>query len=380
MKERIIHSIMFLGLFCAPYNQLLYWAAVTIMPFLLYGFNKRKSISNIEKSILRSYILVGIITLLSGFLLFEFYHPTKAACMMFGSCIVNWCVFKTISDREDLFKLFDGAIIACFIFSIVTFLSLYHGGMAFSFDDEDSWLGKNVISLDFYLGIICSAFMLKISRRQVYWLPLVYFMIFVLLTTSLKIIIGSLFLFAVVFIDVDRKGKLTIFFLALLAGFFFKNLLVDFFESSEGTLIMNRIYTLFGLTRYTTMDLGFVDGREDLMKSALLIFKKYPLGVGLENTRLFMGTYSHNTFVELLCGGSLLLLGSFLLYIYRLMRNVYILGKNTNLRLISIGILISILFISAAMKIYDSTIALFILFLLVKVNICLYNEKYGTTN
>jgi hypothetical protein len=49
---------------------------------------------------------------------------------------------------------------------------------------------------------------------------------------------------------------------------------------------------------------GGAEGRKDLVKGAFDIFKSNPiLGVGLENTRMFLGTYSHFDFVDLLASG-----------------------------------------------------------------------------
>ena len=49
---------------------------------------------------------------------------------------------------------------------------------------------------------------------------------------------------------------------------------------------------------------GGAEGRKDLIKGAFDIFKSNPiLGIGLENTRISLGTYSHFDFVELLASG-----------------------------------------------------------------------------
>lgn len=368
MKQRAIHAAMFLAIFCSPYNQFTYWFSIAVLPLLLYGRPNISCFKLEETKVLYAYVAVAVITFFSSFILLEFYYPSKAACLMLCSCLVNACVLGSVKSGKDLYYLCDGIIIACAIFSLVLFMSVWSGGLTFSYEDENSWLGKNVLSLNIYLGVICSALMLKMTSKQYYLLPFLVFFLIVVMSTSLKVIIASVFLLFVTFTSIQNKMKIMC--LVVILTFFYccKDMLIEFFAYGDGKLIYNRILTLFGFSKYTTMQLEFVDGREELMQSALKIFYENPIGVGLENTRLFMDTYSHNTFIELLCGGSIVLVTAFSVYLFRIIKVIYQKKNENGLFWMSIGIFCSMIFISNAMKIYDSMIALFILFFLARVN------------
>lgn len=371
MKDIIKYSLLFLAIFCSPFNQFTYWAAILLLPFLLFGVkNKGTKLHPIIKNVLRIYLILSIATLCSSFLSFEFYHPCKEATLMLGCYIVGWKTLSKVSSLHDLYKVYDGLIISSMIFAFIVIVKLWHGGPTFDYVDEDSWLAKNVISVNIYSGVIASALRVKLSGNRFYLLPILLLSSVIIMTTSLKIIISVLFIILVLFFNLSKRDKLLSLLGLGILILIYKDRLQGFIESSEVDLLLNRIYTFFGLISFTTMDLSFVDSRKDLMYSALEVFYSNPLGIGLENTRLYMGTYSHNTYIELLCG-SFVLLWIFCIYLSKIIFPIIKLRINNPLFILSIGCIISYLFIGSAMKIYDCIMAIFMLNLILLSNLIL---------
>ena len=356
IKDRIIHTIFFLSLFCSPYNQFTYWFACLVLPLILYKWTSWQVGCYYLKRFVKSYLVVAVLTFLSSLLMFEFYYPVKAGVLMVSCCLLSWTLLNRLDSIDTVQALNDGIICASIVFSIIAFSNLYNGGNSFEYE-EDGWLGKNVIAFNIFIGYVCAIINYRLSRKLIYLVVLSLLIVVIFLTTSLKIIVCAVFLLSLLYNwrSIRNNFMLCVLFITIyiLSGEF----ILEYFESGPGLLVKDRFLTMIGLTKYASQDLSFVDTREDLMAKALDVFYNNPLGVGLENTRLFIGTYSHNTFVELLCGGSVFLLGAFLLFLYKCFKSIFYYGNNY--RIILLAVFLVLIFISNAMKIYDSPLAIF---------------------
>lgn len=356
IKDIIIHTIFFLSLFCSPYNQFTYWFVCLVFPLILYKWTSWQRGCCYLKRFVKSYLVVAVLTFLSSLLMFEFYYPVKTGVLMVSCSLLSWVLLNRIDSKDAAQALNDGIICASIIFSIIAFSCLYNGNNSFEYE-EGGWLGKNVIALNIFIGYVCAIINYLLSRKLIYLVILPLLIVVIFLTTSLKIIVCTVFLLTFLYNWRSIRNNFMLFALFFAIYIFMGGFIVEYFESGPGLLVKNRFLTMIGLAKYATQDLSFVDSREDLMAKALDVFYNNPFGVGLENTRLFIGTYSHNTFVELLCGGSVFLLGAFLLFIYKCFRSI--LHFSNNYRTILLAVFLVLIFISNAMKIYDSPLAIF---------------------
>ena len=129
----------------------------------------------------------------------------------------------------------------------------------------------------------------------------------------------------------------------------------------------SRISVLFGgESTIDYIDTEQVKGfRSALISNGFDIFLENPfLGVGIENTRLIMGTYTHNTFVELLAGGGILTFVFFILAMKIVFLTILKI-KDSHFRIIVLIVFSSIILIANAQRIYDDRILLFFISILV---------------
>ena len=373
MKSAIRYSLFFVLLYCAPITQFTFWAVILVFPFLFFG-NPINSHNCSLNHLIRIYILLSFVTLITGLISPDLYRPVKDAFLMLGASFVSWCVFYKINNIRDLKTLNDGVILAALLFCVIVAMNKIHEGFTFDYSDEgESWLGKNLLALNFYSGAVCSTLNYFITKKTKYYGALGLITIFILLSTSLKIIVSTIFLVFLSFTMLNRWSKIYIALFLMIFIPITSNIFIEYFSSREWIIIQDRLLTLFGLGEYATTEMGFIDRREDLLKAALNILYEHPFGVGLENTRLYMGTYSHNTYIELVCG-SFILLFLFLLFIGEILKTLIIYIKYSTINLFSFGIFFSILFVGSAMKIYDNSVAIFLLVLLYRATIIFGNE------
>lgn len=359
MKDLIKYSIFFLLLYCAPLTQFTYWACILFFPFVFFGFHRKKK--NIQLiHLTQLYLVLAVTTFITGLVSPDLYRPTKGACLMCGCAIVSWCVLNTVQNRNQLIKLNNGIIIGTYFFAILVLRLMFKGGFALDYSEEESTFAKNLLAVNFYAGAVCSSVNYMLTKCKRYLLFLISFALLIILSTSLKIVLAVLFLIAISFWETDKKTKLYLIFFLIIVICLYYNTILDFFSSKEGRILLNRIFIFLGMDKYAEIEMQFVDYREGLMKQAMGIFYKHPFGVGLENTRLYMRTYSHNTFIELLCG-CFALLGIFMYYCFTIVKTVWRLRKKSSISFLSIGIIASILFIGSAMRIYDNAVAIFLL-------------------
>ena len=141
--------------------------------------------------------------------------------------------------------------------------------------------------------------------------------------------------------------------------------------------ITSRLSVLFG----GSSEIGYIGSeymtgyRSYLISKGLSIFYENPIiGIGLENTRAYLGTYTHNNFVEILAGTGILGFGFFLyaiLTIFWSTLKIY----NTQLKVILIISLFCFMLIANAQRIYDNRFLMIFMFSFISIQNIINNER-----
>ncbi len=123
-----------------------------------------------------------------------------------------------------------------------------------------------------------------------------------------------------------KSGNLLFLFLSMLASFVTVILGFAMSQSESFTMIFKRMEILL-------VYVGLVDGaavskerslygRMDLMESAFETWLQYPLGIGLDNFKIFSGVYAHSNYFELLASVGLIGLVLYYFYYYKFYKQI----------------------------------------------------------
>lgn len=361
------YLILFEGLFLSSLSPVFFWFSYLILPFILFGFHFKYSVDNSCKILSFTYLVFILLVLMTGAFSIDFFYPLKRSVEMLSCLICSILIAHSLRTEGHLEALLNGIAFSSILLALILFLNNFNP-QTMSFEFGEIGIGKNPAALYLFLGLSsCTLYSLVRKVNAVLLLSVSLFLfVAILMTGSLKIVIPSVVIMAYLLYLSATTNKMVYIVavsIGLIIGFVYWNHILMFFESSLINALMDRILVLFGFEEYANTNLAFVEVREDLMQQAVLIFKENPLcGVGLENTRLIMGTYSHNTFVEILCGGGVLLFSAFLFFLIKSFYGI-LRAPNIPFRNFSLFLFLCLLFIANSMKIYcdQSCILLFII-------------------
>jgi len=203
---------------------------------------------------------------------------------------------------------------------------------AFSIDDTSILMNiyMRVSLIIFFIGILIGILVLaKVISLGTYSMPYSYYMLipaisflkkflekinlknFISFFITLIIILvfgsrGAVVCIAVyfilfIFINFDKKRKI-----AILVSFSISAILLWIFKNIVNNLIVNLI-SFFGIkSRTLTIFLNnifYTSGRENIYNSINELIAQNPLiGIGMAGDRLYLGSYSHNIFLEIISG------------------------------------------------------------------------------
>lgn len=366
--------LYFLGIFLGTrYSSTVNWLIVLGVPLLFWGknINRWHRLDGDIKKMLTYYLIFAcLIVVTAVFSPYSIQYPLTRFVTIVAIALTVSLIFSGVQQSTTMIKIFDGIVIAVIILSIYLFANYFNGYVLILDLDEQNWGNRNTAGNFFLLGFFASVLRACQSKNNRYfWIISTYFLICVWLSTSMKCMVTSL---AVYFYCVFKLRKsMTVFGKVVLicaivavVSFVAKNLQNILESSPNAQMAVDRLYTLFGYDSYATQHYGFIELRERLIRQTIALFYENPfLGVGLENSRWIYGTYSHNTYVEILAGGGIVLIIPFLLFLYSSVRPL-LFKKNYVLLLIWL----CIIYISNANRIYDAINHIFILFSIVCVH------------
>lgn len=385
--ESIKYSVLFSSLFVCL-NQYHFWFNCLVLPFIVFGI-RIKYINDISvKNQFRLYSLLIVLVLITGLLGIGYIYPLKRLLEMLSCIIYCYVIYVNVSVTNNFVSLFKGLLIASLVLSV--FLLYSYGDIStisLNFKEIEYGPGKNDSALHLFIGLFASFMLSKLTKKHLsrYFLIGSFFFVMIILTQSMKAILASFLFESILISSVIRNYKtISIFFISaiLCCLYWVKDAIFDFLNTGFMRVVMSRILTLIGLEEYASIpNMHVTEGRENLIDQALDIFTSSPIwGVGLENTRLIMGTYSHNTYVELASGvglgGPLLFIGLIFLCLFHL----FSFHKSTCRNYFIFFIVILALFFANSLKIY-SVQACIIFFVLSPFFLKLYcKKKYENKN
>lgn len=361
------YLILFEGIFLSSLSPLFFWFSYLVLPFILFGFHFKYGVDKSCKILLSSYFLFILVVLMTGAIGIDFFYPLKRSIEMFSCLICSIIIGNSLRTEEYLEAFLKGIVSSSVVLAIILFVYNFNPQIMY-FEFEDVGIAKNPSALYLFLGLSSCVLYSLIKKLDIAFLLLVSVFLFVaiLMTGSLKIVIPSVVIIFYLLYLCALTNKIVYVVsmsVGVFIGYIYWDQILMFFESNFVNTLINRILVLAGFEEYVDTNLVFVEVREDLMRQAILIFKEHPLcGVGLENTRLIMGTYSHNTFIEILCGGGVFLFFAFLLFLLKSFCELFR-APNIPFRNFSLFLFLCLLFIANSMKIYcdQSCIIMFVL-------------------
>ena len=365
--------IYFIGLnFLNRINSLTSWTVLIFFPLILWGRNCNSRFPkqmSIIKVMLKHYMIFAAMIIFTA--LFSQYGFIIPFTRFVSICLLAMAIslsFVELDSREKVVMMLDGVIAVIFLVSIYLFVFFFNGYVFVLDLDEENWGNRNTAGNVLLLGFIISVIRSNISgKKWIFWLLSSYFMLCLIFSTSMKnMVVSAILYFYYIFYlrnTIPYKVKLLSFVLLIFSvssiTFAFNEILSS---SEEMQMVVDRLLILSGNSDSATHYYDFYGQREELMKQTITLFYNNPiLGTGLENSRLLYGTYSHNTYIEILAGGGIILIIPFLFFLGE--EFIYLIRKDNYSSYLLI-IFLCIIYVSNANRIYDSPEHIFILFTL----------------
>ena len=364
IKYFIVFSLFFL----APFRSIPHATILSyfIAPLILWGKDLFVSRPRIVLKLFKYYVVFSVLIMVTavfagGSLSIPFERFTLIAAQL---VVVAYTIGNIEDEHKEVLALW-GIILATLLFSAFLFHYNYSGGFSFMLDevvigDDTNIIGnKNFAGNNLFVGFIAALLLVDLKRSNLSLVALVYIYVCILFTLSLKIIVVSTFLL-IAYLFVNTKNKIRFILLLLPLVLLISN--VEYLASDEFQYIFNKFLIVSGQGQYATESVTDTGVRKELMDKTMHIFYSHPIfGIGLENNRNILETYSHNTYVELLAGGGVVLFISYIFFFISAF--VYLFKKRRN-TIIPFVIFVGIIYISNALRIYDN-LYVFLIFLLV---------------
>lgn len=360
-------------------NPTLNWVVILFGPLLVYS-HPRKLEKN-QNNYLLSLFLFIIIVLLTGIFSVDPQYPLKISLNIFSILLSSYFVSLRLKNRTELLLFLKAVFSATLIYVFILYFVAFDG-VTFNFIESETF-GKNSSSVIIFVGLTSLlALSLMTNRSKSTTLFSLFFFISIFLTGSIKVIlVSAILLFYYFFFKDGFKIKkilfaLIIFTLFLFAAEWYINL-AGLSSEQSFLRITSRLSVLFG----GQSEIGYIDSdymtgfRLYLIEEGLNLFYQNPWkGIGLENTRLFLGTYTHNNFVEILAGTGII---GFLIYttgLYIIVKSVFRIPIYNIKAVLLISVFCFIL-IANAQRIYDNRFLMVFLVSYLPIHKLLINEK-----
>lgn len=345
-------------------NQVFYWGVLLTVPIVLLASKLNFKSNTSENKFLLLFFLSVLIMGISLVFSVDYSNPLKVFVHYISIFLTLYILNASVFSRYKLIIILHSFIFTALLISLFLTYFIYKNGTIFiDFDEIDSF-GKNSTSPILFVGFCSSVLLCEIAFNKIYKYLVHYFLIMIMLTLSLKVIISSLFIVALIFFL--RFSIKVVFRTVLILSISVIFILNANFDSLLGNPSISRtidkISFIFGVENTLVVSHYSTDYRESLARDGIEIFISNPLiGIGMENTRLFLPTYTHNTFVELLAGGGFFLGFSFILMIFVAFSKAISVNL-LSLRLLILSILCTVVFVSLGQRLYDNRFLMLLLF------------------
>lgn len=374
-KPKYLYILLIIALFLPFFsiNQMMFWVSRILSILLVFSIVILKNggrLRNIEAVSLVVFFLFFLWVLISGFFSMDAYNPLRKSIEILICIVFLLGIFLINNTYEDFVFFLRSISYTGIILSFYVLFSL-----------NDNFIAENIISgksptAFFFLTSILSTVVLKEIKSDLFidTFIIIIMSISLLLMMSVKMIIPLFLLLFYYFRDIFKssfinKKNILFFFI----GGWLYSVKGGVFESTNYLMVSSKIAVVFGYEPKLPFAHNDVSFRQSLIENTLSIFYNNPiLGIGLENNRLILGTYSHNNTTELLAGGGII---AFLLFYFPVLY-VFIINKLKYDRsiLLSLLIVFSMLIIGHAQRLYDSN-SFFIIFSILLLTPRYYEKK-----
>ena len=349
---------------------MVFWFTSFLLPILLWGKDffcmQPQHILNTAKRVLYIYAVFILFVLVRGIVSSNPTIPLTRFVTMSSIILELYCFFIGIKDGKALRSMLIGVLVAVDALLIFCYF-FYFNGITFDLEYGDNIIGnKNTLGNYLFLGVVSNVLLLYGAKKNENQILLYANILFLLLSSlvsmSFKIMLASALLFVVlILLGLPKRKKVIAIIIVILAILVVSPYIIDFFNSASGSIIKDRFFVLIGRGDLAATRVGYLDAREDLISQTFALFKKNPIfGTGLEVSRdMFGGTYSHNTYVEILAGGGIVLFIPFVLMLLHIWWPIW---KKRDRMLIVV--FFAVIALSNGMKIYDSLSICMVFFIL----------------
>ncbi len=351
-NKKIIIMALSLSLKIFSFNQVTHWL-FQIIPIALLLYISKFQIRQQQKQIIFYFSLFLAWIIITGLLSESYYLPLKKSIEIAFSIIFLMSIFINIKTEQDFIEFLNSTMYSGFIISIYVIGKA--STLSFNINFDELLVGKNTTALHLIISLIAIIFLAKITTTKKVKYAVLYITIFstVVITLSVKSIIALLFI--TVFFIVKNKKFLVLLFFTVSMIFLYKPAFIEEIESSKSYFfVSNKIQAALGNKTNTFAD-DAVHFRNRIKNDALQIFYENPFfGIGLENSRNQVGTYSHHHWIELLVGGGILALVLYIVPIAYTLILIYKKRKRHRLFDVALLIILVIAIYSQAQRLYDS--------------------------
>lgn len=349
-----------------PFNQFSYWFFPLVAITLLLTING-KFFFLADKSFFSIYFFCAcfaMLVALTGIISGNYEWPLKRLIYFIYISIYSFSLMSVFL-KYDILDVLESLALPCLILTLyLVLLYLLHGNRLY----EYSFIGKNPSATIILLGIALYSFLFREKGNPHYAFFLIPMLYMLILSGSLRSLLPASLFFVFIILSGRFKVFITRAIIALLV--FATSLFLSrrFWDTVEGKVVYNKFLTLFGKEPATVFGAREVEGRLELVKEAFEIGLNNPVfGVGLENTRLVMATYSHNSFSEVFAGlgvAGVLVLSFFLASL--LHKCFFVARENLSMSFYCFSLLFSLIITSSTQRFYDAPV-LFVFVVLILV-------------
>ncbi|MDD4736889.1 MAG: O-antigen ligase family protein [Kiritimatiellae bacterium] len=260
------------------------------------------------------YLVVGTLYLAFTAMISEFgiYWPLRVMLRIcFSVVIVALLVLNRDIEVSLRWAVLGLLISHCIMLVRIVWVSGFSVNLIYAtgtvFDSDDFEVNRNAIGLMLYSGafITCLAYYCSFIRLKYAVVLLCAFSFYTVISFSTRSIVSLLLVWAAFLWTLRVKKGVSYIFVFL--GLFIWIVLSINVPAIDN--MMARLVTFFGAQYDGDYSAGAelsALSRYNLFIEGWDIFREYPwFGVGLENTRLIMGNFTHNDFLELLIGAGI---------------------------------------------------------------------------
>ena len=273
-------------------NQLTHWL-FPVLSIILLLFSS-KSRLHYPKTFINISIVYLFWILITGVISGNIFNPLRKFSETV--LVITWSILIInlfMQQKEIMVKtiFYSGIIVSVYILLTLDGLILNFKNLPF---------GKNGIALFLFTSLV---FGFGTKNTKIKYFGILIIVIIIFLSGSLKNIFAALIVLGYQFRSFF-KLKFSYLIFPLLMGVIISYLNeIELFLNSNLTYVfaLSKTQVLLGLVPEIAIASNQITVRENLIKGGIELFYNNPIfGIGLENSRLFLSTYTHNHFVELL--------------------------------------------------------------------------------